>query len=57
MVFFNYGFDNNGQEVFQVSSLLWMFFAVTIPVTIIVFGIYLFWRHKREARFSRHKDV
>lgn len=57
MVFFNYGVDSNGQEAFQVSSRLWLYFAVTVPLTLLVSGIYQYWRRQREGRVeSRHKE-
>ena len=57
MVFFNYGVDGNGQETFQVSSRLWLFFVVTIPLTLLVSGVYQYWRRQREGRVeSRHKE-
>jgi len=58
MVFFNYGVDNNGQEIFQVSSRLWLYFAVTVPLTVLISGIYQYWRRQREGRVeSRHKET
>jgi hypothetical protein len=50
MVFFNYGFDSQGNEVFMVSPRLWMFFAITIPCTCAVILVYQVWRRKRGIR-------
>jgi hypothetical protein len=55
MAFFNYGVDNNGREYFQVSKLVWVFPAIAIPVTILIFAIYLFyhyWQRGRRRRIS-----
>jgi uncharacterized membrane protein YciS (DUF1049 family) len=57
MVFFNYGVDNNGQEYFQVSTRLWMYFAVTVPLTLLVSGVYQFWRRQREGKFEERRKV
>ena len=57
MVFFNYGVDSNGQENFQVSSRLWLYFAVTVPLTLLVSGIYQYWRRQREGQVeTRRKE-
>jgi len=55
MAFFNYGVDNNGREYFQVSKLVWVFPAIAIPVTILIFAMYLFyhyWQRRRRRRIS-----
>jgi len=53
MVFFNYGMDNNGRQYFQVSKLVWLFPAVAIPVTILIFAIYLFYQYWQRGRRRR----
>jgi len=52
MVFFNWGTNSDGESAFTVSGWIWLYFAVTIPVTLLVFAIYLFWRRKREVKMA-----
>jgi hypothetical protein len=52
MDFFYSVVDNDGKEYFKVSSRLWIFFAVAMPLTILVFGVYQYWRRKREQRME-----
>jgi hypothetical protein len=55
MVFFNSGVDNDGKEYFKVSSRLWIFFAVAVPLTVLVSGVYQYWRRERERRMELHR--
>ena len=51
MNFFDVQSDSGSTE-FLVSRLLWVYFAVTLPVTL---GVVLFWRYwdrKREAKYE-----
>jgi hypothetical protein len=50
MAFFNSGVDNDGKEYFKASSRLWIFFAVAVPLTVLVSGVYQYWRRERERR-------
>lgn len=50
MAFFNAGTDENGKATLEVSPLVWYFPAVTVPLTILVFGVWEFWRRKRQAK-------
>jgi membrane-anchored protein YejM (alkaline phosphatase superfamily) len=55
MAFFNSGVDNDGKESFKVSSRLWIFFAVAVPLTVLVSGVYQYWRREKERRMElRH---
>lgn len=57
MVFFNYGVDSNGNEYFQASSRLWLYFVITVPLTVLVSGVYQYWRRRREGRVEmRNKE-
>jgi membrane-anchored protein YejM (alkaline phosphatase superfamily) len=58
MVFFNSSVDNDGKESFKVSSRLWIFFAVAVPLTVLVSVVYQYWRRERERRMElrRKKD-
>ncbi|KAH0541631.1 hypothetical protein FGG08_003921 [Glutinoglossum americanum] len=48
MVFFNYSLDSTtGHEIFTVSRNLWLFFAVTVPLTLAIFGVWDIWRRWR----------
>ncbi|KIJ23608.1 hypothetical protein M422DRAFT_72539 [Sphaerobolus stellatus SS14] len=54
MVFFNVDFNGPiGKEVFSVSNRLWYFAAVTVPLTLTVFAVWLAWRSLRIAK----KDI
>jgi ABC-type uncharacterized transport system involved in gliding motility auxiliary subunit len=52
MDFFYSVVDNDGKEYFKVSSRLWIFFAVAVPLTVLVFVVYQYWRRKREQRME-----
>lgn len=52
MAFFNAGTDENGKATLEVSPLVWYFPAVTVPLTILVFGVWEFWRRKRQAKVT-----
>ncbi|KAL2054975.1 hypothetical protein ABVK25_004797 [Lepraria finkii] len=49
MVFFNTATDNNGKATLIVSPQWWYFPTITIPLTIIVFIVWQWWRRQREA--------
>jgi hypothetical protein len=55
MVFFNSSVDNDGKESFKVSSRLWIFFAVAVPLTVLVSVVYQYWRRERERRMELHR--
>jgi surface polysaccharide O-acyltransferase-like enzyme len=47
MTFFNFQEDNTGNQQFQVSEKWWYFLAATIPLTIIVFLVWIAWQKWR----------
>ncbi|KAK3174740.1 hypothetical protein OEA41_001986 [Lepraria neglecta] len=49
MVFFNTATDINGKANLIVSPQWWYFPTITIPLTIIVFILWQWWRRQREA--------
>jgi hypothetical protein len=51
MTFFN--FQNDGPEV---SSRFWMYWAVTVPVTIVIVGIWYVWEKRRDARYDKEDE-
>ena len=53
MVFFNTSIDGNGRASLTVAPQWWYFPAITIPLTIIVFAVWQWWRRKREAGGSK----
>lgn len=48
MTFFN--FQNEGPEV---SNHFWIYFAVTIPCTVVIVAIWYVWEKKLEAKYRR----
>jgi hypothetical protein len=56
MTFFNFQEDGVGREQFQVSKRWWYFLAATIPLTALVFVIWIVWQKIRLRRF-REEDV
>lgn len=50
MVFFSEAEDGNGR--IRTSKDIWWYFAVTIPGTLIVLGIWRFWPQGSFARFD-----
>ena len=53
MVFFNTSIDGNGRVSLTVAPQWWYFPVITIPLTIIVFAVWQWWRRKREAGGSK----
>lgn len=53
MVFFNTSIDGNGRASLNVAPQWWYFPAITIPLTIVVFAVWQWWRRKREAGGSK----
>lgn len=49
MTFFN--FQDPGQD--QVSDSFWIYWAVTIPVTILIVGVWWVWERRREAKYDK----
>jgi hypothetical protein len=56
MAFFNFQQDNNGQQQLQVSDRWWYFLAATIPLTIVVFAVWITWQKIRARKF-KEQDV
>lgn len=52
MVFFSWGPDGNGNEIFHVSPWLGLFPAVTVPLTLLVIFLYRYWRKRRTAQMA-----
>ena len=52
MTFFN--FQNSGTAV--VSNQFWIYWAVDIPVTILIVGVWYVWEKMREARYNREDE-
>ncbi|KAL8805347.1 MAG: hypothetical protein Q9182_002021 [Xanthomendoza sp. 2 TL-2023] len=50
MVFFNTGRDEHGKATMEVSPLIWYYPVITIPLTILVFGVWEIWRRQRQAK-------
>lgn len=48
MTFFN--FQNEGPKV---SNQFWIYWVVTIPVTVVIVGMWYIWEKKRERRYDR----
>ena len=53
MVFFNTSTDGNGRVSLTVAPQWWYFPTITIPLTIIVFAVWQWWRRKRQAGGSK----
>lgn len=47
MAFFSFGDDGSS---LTVSPWIWIYFAITVPVTAVVICLYLYWRRKRAAK-------
>ncbi|KAH8595940.1 hypothetical protein B0O99DRAFT_594231 [Bisporella sp. PMI_857] len=55
MTFFNFQADNPGP---QLSDKFWIYWAVTLPLTILFVGVWYVWEKKREARYEMEdKDL
>lgn len=48
MVFFDASPDSSGTSSFRVSPSWWLYFAVTIPLTALVFAVWIVWQKYRE---------
>jgi hypothetical protein len=51
MTFFN--FQNSGSGEPSVSEQFWIYWAVTIPVTTIIVGVWYVWEKRREAIYNK----
>ena len=49
MTFFNF---QNGEGP-SVSEQFWIYWAVTIPVTVIIVGVWYVWEKRTEARYNK----
>ena len=55
MTFFN--FQAEGEDP-EVSSRFWIYWVVTVPVTVAIVAIWYVWEKKRDARYDREdKDL
>ena len=52
MTFFN--FQNSGAAV--VSNQFWIYWAVDIPITVLIVGVWYVWEKMREARYNREDE-
>jgi hypothetical protein len=53
MTFFNFQQDELGNQQFQVSTRWWYFLAATLPLTVLVFTVWIVWQKIRARRFER----
>ncbi|KAE9365450.1 hypothetical protein N431DRAFT_430947 [Stipitochalara longipes BDJ] len=53
MTFFNFQEDNTGNQQFQVSDKWWYFVAATVPLTAVVFVVWIFWQKWRFGRANK----
>ena len=56
MVFFNNGTDTSGQPTLTVLPQWWIFPVTTIPLTLLVFGLWRIWQQKR-LKQAAHADA
>lgn len=49
MVFFNYAVDVNGKAIFTVSPRIWYYVAIAVPLTILVFAVWVAWQWRQEV--------
>ena len=56
MAFFNNGTDTSGQPTLTVLPQWWIFPVTTIPLTLLVFGLWRIWQQKRLKR-TAHADA
>jgi len=58
MVFFNFQEDANGQEQFQVSKRWWYYVVTTVPLTGLVFVVWIAWQRVRfRKREGKGQDL
>jgi len=53
MTFFNFQDDNQGHEI---SGRFWIYWAVTIPLTSVIVGIWWVWERRRERRYEKQDE-
>lgn len=56
MTFFNFQDDNNNgnnNSGPEVSGRFWIYWVVTIPVTMLIVAIWYVWEKKRDARYDK----
>lgn len=52
MVFFNSKTNQNGRESLVVGQQWWLFPVITIPLTILVFTVWVLWQRHRNRSHS-----
>jgi hypothetical protein len=50
MSFFNFSIGADGKEALRVSGKWWLFLAVTVPLTLLVFAVWISWQQWRVRR-------
>ena len=50
MSFFDFSIGADGKEAFKVSGRWWLLLAVTVPLTILVFAVWMSWQYWRVRR-------
>ncbi len=56
MSFFNFSQDADGRQSYQVSERWWYFLAATIPLTIVVFVVWIAWQRVRAKKLAEIKE-
>jgi ammonia channel protein AmtB len=49
MVFFDFTVDVNGRSAFTVSHRIWYYVVITVPLTILVFAVWVTWQWRQEV--------
>jgi len=57
MSFFSNEEDEKGHHRVVLGSQWWLFVAVTVPLTVIVFGTWILWQRYRNRTESRRLEV
>lgn len=57
MTLFNFQEDSTGNQQFQVTDKWWYFIAATVPLTAIVFLIWIFWQKWRFRRANKDSKM
>ncbi|KAF8148423.1 hypothetical protein B0H34DRAFT_736978 [Crassisporium funariophilum] len=57
MVFFNFQSNSNGESFLALGPQWWLFPLITIPLTIVVFGTWIFWQRNLEMNVPKLPDL
>ncbi|KAJ9604492.1 hypothetical protein H2200_011328 [Cladophialophora chaetospira] len=55
---FDWGFDNNGESAsLSVSRSMWIYWAITVPLTVVTFLVWVLWSRRENQKSSKRLKI